>query len=328
MGKLWPHLQHAFSTSHWLFSCIQLLFFAVVVWFFLVKLPLPGHAVALIACATVLMSLHAEMKRWQKAVWMLIIGALLFVELSSISLDRKVSNETAKNVRVEQDRNFSQVLKSNRDEVQQLLADSENKFSETMTRFGVIQSTTEEVAKLSKQNLENITGANSYAWITPQVQDLSYRSRVPLVIHNYGPHTLTGVTVRIFDMAAFESDNLVSEVLKQEYDVPNIEIGTLVSGQSRPAYSIPSFVMNAKGTHTYRLTITSQSGEIEELLQFRINPKLANSLGYQVVVHVREQPLPNGKSTMPRLLAQTGWSDEGFKNSKTPYFDSRKSTRR
>ncbi len=327
MGKLvlQPHLQHALSPSHRAFSCIKLLFFAVLVWFFLVKLPPSGYAVALIACAAALMSVHAEMNGWQKAVWMLIIGGFLIVELRSISHDRTVSNESAKNVRDEQDRNFSQILKNNRDEV----ADNKNKFSATMSRFGVIQSTTEEVAKLSKQNLENITGANSYAWIIPQVQDLSYPSRVPLVIHNYGPHTLTGVTARIFDMAAFESDNLVSDVLKQEYDVPNIEIGTLLSGQSRPVpYSIPSFVMNSKGTHMYRLAITSQSGEIYEVLQFRINPKLANALAYQAVVRVREQPLPNGKFTMPRLLEQTGWSDEEFKNSKTPYFDSRKSTRR
>jgi hypothetical protein len=136
-----------------------------------------------------------------------------------------------------------------------------------------------------------------------------------LAIHNYGPHTLTAVTVHVFDLAAFDHTPFdITAVLAQEYQGPNIEVGTLVSGQTRPLpYLLPSISMNS-GTHIYRLEMTGQSGEVEELIQFRPNQKNGMLLAYRITVAVREQPLPNGRFTKQQPLESTGWSDEGFKN--------------
>jgi hypothetical protein len=51
-------------------------------------LPPSGWAVAFIALAAAAMSVHNDMKGWQKGIWMLIIGAFLVTELRAINKDR------------------------------------------------------------------------------------------------------------------------------------------------------------------------------------------------------------------------------------------------
>jgi hypothetical protein len=79
------------STSDWNraflvleFSCIPL----VIWWIPYTHLPAPGWAVAFIAGAAAAMSVHDEMRGWQKGIWLLIIGAFLITELRAISKDR------------------------------------------------------------------------------------------------------------------------------------------------------------------------------------------------------------------------------------------------
>jgi hypothetical protein len=81
-------------------------------------LPEPGWAVAFIAGAAAAMSVHDEMKGWQKCIWLLVIGAFLITELRAIHKDRLDSDAKAladrqaqevafKGVRDAQDSDFS-----------------------------------------------------------------------------------------------------------------------------------------------------------------------------------------------------------------------------
>jgi hypothetical protein len=65
--------------------------------------------VALIAFVAAAMSVHQEMGAWQKILWMAIIGALLIVELRAISDDREVSQRQALQDRKNQDESFKNV---------------------------------------------------------------------------------------------------------------------------------------------------------------------------------------------------------------------------
>jgi hypothetical protein len=71
------------------FACIPL----VLWWVSYDHLPSPGWAVAFIAVAAAAMSVHDDIRSWQKGTWLLIIGAFLITERRAISKDR-VENET------------------------------------------------------------------------------------------------------------------------------------------------------------------------------------------------------------------------------------------
>jgi len=72
-------------------------------------LPPPGWAVAFIAGAAAAMSVHDDMKGWQKGLWMLLIGAFLITELRAINKDRTDNQTQAINDRKEQDKQFQSV---------------------------------------------------------------------------------------------------------------------------------------------------------------------------------------------------------------------------
>jgi hypothetical protein len=111
-----------FSWQHWIFLFVQ---FLVALWILVLwhHLPNPGKAVAILAAVAAAMSIHGEMRGWQKAIWMGLIGCLLIVELRSISNDRSAAYQQAlvdrnnqdlafKGVRDAQDKDFSATAQS------------------------------------------------------------------------------------------------------------------------------------------------------------------------------------------------------------------------
>lgn len=77
------------------FLVLSLLCFIPILWWVPYShLPPPGWAVALIAVAAAAMSVHDEMKGWQKAIWLIVIGAFLVMEIRAIKKDRNEQKET------------------------------------------------------------------------------------------------------------------------------------------------------------------------------------------------------------------------------------------
>jgi hypothetical protein len=71
------------------FLALEFAFIPLALWWVPYKhLPSPGWAVAFIAVAAAAMSVHDEMRGWQKGIWLLIIGFFLITELRAISKDR------------------------------------------------------------------------------------------------------------------------------------------------------------------------------------------------------------------------------------------------
>ncbi len=79
-------------------------------------LPLPGYAVAVIAVVAAIMSIQGEMRPWQKAAWMLIIGLFLVVELRAIKSDRDDSDAKALQAKKDADIAFGKLLKAQDDD--------------------------------------------------------------------------------------------------------------------------------------------------------------------------------------------------------------------
>ena len=119
----------------------QVLFLSSALYLYF-RVPAPGWAVAGIAVVAAAMSLQNGMFGWQKALWMLIIGVLLVVELKAITEDRLAAQLQAKTDRQEQDTHFARVL-----------ADNNSRFQAMMNANSNLLAKSVEGIDLAKQSL-------------------------------------------------------------------------------------------------------------------------------------------------------------------------------
>jgi len=94
------------------FLVLELVLIPLAVWWAQYShLPPPGWAVAVIAFAAAAMSVHDDLKDWQKGMWMLLIGAFLITELRSIRKDRAAQDAAFASVRDTQNSDFNATAK-------------------------------------------------------------------------------------------------------------------------------------------------------------------------------------------------------------------------
>lgn len=134
---------------------------------------------------------------------MLIISTLLVAEIQSIRSDRTHAQNQAKADRKAQDDAFELVLKK-----------EDAQLTETLRGF-------DTVGRLANRSIENQTGGDSYAYVTPQMSV----TPIPLTIYNYGTNTLTGVLVEILPPTQ-NFEGFINAVL----DPIEIQVGTLHPG--------------------------------------------------------------------------------------------------
>jgi len=150
----------------------------------------------------------AKMGKWEKSVWTFVMFALMLLELRSIYLDRRAHDTEQARARAEQLQHFKEIGEG----IKASIADSDRKFAATMGK--------------ENQVLENITGGNSFAIVTPQVW--AGLAPIPLSIRNQGKQTLTGVTITIRNAQNFNLDRPESF-----YETQTIDVGTLHPGELR-----------------------------------------------------------------------------------------------
>jgi hypothetical protein len=130
---------HSLQKQKWLFLVLQVLGVIVAaIWYRTSHIPPPGYAVAVLAFAAALMSLQKDMVDWQAAIWMLLIGFLLVIELKAIRIDRETTTRDALSERAAQDLHFSDIRKRQDADFKKLtegfsatLAQNEKEFSAT-----------------------------------------------------------------------------------------------------------------------------------------------------------------------------------------------------
>src|ERR1700726_2244905 len=73
--------------------------------------PPPGEAVAALAVAAAIMALLGELRGIEKVAWILLLFGFLWVELTSIKVERKAQEDIQKEARAEQLQNFGAIGK-------------------------------------------------------------------------------------------------------------------------------------------------------------------------------------------------------------------------
>lgn len=101
---VWSNKQHRF------FLYVQCLA-VVVAGVMLFVIPPPGWAVAIIAILAAAMTVNEGMQPPQKAIWMIVLGMFLVVELIAITHDRSANERKALSDRAEQDSKLAQIRK-------------------------------------------------------------------------------------------------------------------------------------------------------------------------------------------------------------------------
>src|ERR1700730_9352443 len=119
------HLRH-----HLFFDLLQFIAVPLVIWWWY-DLPSPGYAIGVVALLAAVMSTQGDMRRWQKALWMLLIGAFVILEFRTIDKDRGDAVLADAQRRIAENSQFLTIVTGLLDSNQQ----SQKQFQETMSRL-------------------------------------------------------------------------------------------------------------------------------------------------------------------------------------------------
>jgi hypothetical protein len=295
---------------NWVFACFQVVFFALSIWYHF-RLPAPGYAVAFLAFAAAVMSLHAQMGPWPKAIWLIIMGLFLWAELRAITEDRSLAAQEQAKVLREQNEQFQKLLKSQQDGftatvsgLTSVVTTGQQNFDQTMNRTDAILKKTQQAATLAQISVDDITGGSSYAYVTPQtgLDDIP----IPCIAFNAGDNILSGVTISI-RKGLVETDNPSPW---GDLDGPQYFIGTLAPKELRRIpFKVTPHLGGKSGRDVYDITISAQNFSVEEQLSFRKGTEHIYAYKEQVTRSVAISKVGNTTKFRTDILLDRDWSD-------------------
>jgi hypothetical protein len=138
-------------TRHWFHIPIQAIAAALCI-YWCWHTPAPNKAVLCLGGVAALMAL-VEMRPMHKAIYFVLIIALMFVENRAIDKDRRDFADAENSRRKDENRQFTAIGTNLETNLNQLLADSDLKFKQTLRGFS-------GVVGLQKQTLQQMVAAN------------------------------------------------------------------------------------------------------------------------------------------------------------------------
>jgi hypothetical protein len=229
--------------------------------------PVPNKAVLVLTGVTVVMAL-LDMSTGHKAVYLLLVICLMFIENRAINKDRADTAAAESQRRAAENIQFQSIANGVTASIQQ----NQQQFQATMQQAGKILGTTQQVGKLAEENLQNVTGGDSFAYAVPQ----GGGPTIPLVLHNWGNNILSGVSITVASMQDPNWGNAMYEP---------ITIGTIAPHgfASVPTPIAPS-LDSKSGIGSFWIFVYAQNGMVDEMLQFRQSKKYPNTLAYSFTV--------------------------------------------
>ena len=257
----------------------------------------PGYAVTALAVAAAVMTLLGEMKGKEKVAWIAVLFAFLFLELNSIKIERKTQEDIQKEARHEQLQQFEKIGSG----IEKSISESDRNFNATMGK--------------TNQVLTNITGGDSFAYVSPQN---FFGDQFGGVVWNNGEQALSGLTLTI----AYTSEENWGASFFQP-----IFIGTLGPHAYAP---IPNFIFRPKadpktGQDNYWIMLSAQNGTVSQSVWFRRDHKNSSQWAYafqvskqgsdkpqrrKMMLELTEEDVKPRKGPPTKLLLYRAWSDD------------------
>jgi hypothetical protein len=132
-------LLRSYLRHQWFFNLVQLAGVGCAIHWWR-HLPVPGYAIGVLAVLAAVMSVHGKMQRWQKVMWMLLIGAFLLLEFRAIDKDRTDFARGDSSRRQQETQQFQSIANG----LTASLEQSQRHFDATMKSIGVAQTAAEK----------------------------------------------------------------------------------------------------------------------------------------------------------------------------------------
>lgn len=254
--------------------------------------PPVGVYIACVAGLAVVVTIWPPESRWSKAAWLLVFFACTGLEIVTLYQERSENQAQQAQTRKDEEIRFAGILQQ-----------SQKQFEATMAKTGKVLDKTQKVAELAEENLSNLTGRNSVAYIAPQPPDTD--GKVPLGIVNAGRYPLTGVTVVVMDVTTWP--------FKTQ---PPLIVGTLASHVVRRLnLSVDPVVgTNPPGVASFWIFIYAQNGTSSQMLQFRKGKKVLwdyrSSLNREVPSKTSMIPLHPRPTSDVGISFTYGWIED------------------
>lgn len=199
---------------------------------------------AFIAGAAAAMSVHDEMKGWQKCIWLLVIGAFLITELRAIHkdyidndakalADRNAQDIAFKSVRDAQDLEFKATAEGLKSDYEL----NQKHFDATMNRSDALYKAESRTTNLALQTLEQTEGGDGYCWLTPLSPQPSQTATNPpwsVIVGCQDKKKLPIVDVFVMIQEALSAHPTPEEIDAKAWHGPHYQLGTLPSGGWEP----------------------------------------------------------------------------------------------
>jgi hypothetical protein len=266
---------------------------------------LPGEAIAFLAFVAVFMTVRADkFTIAERVTWVILGFIILRAELSVLYLDRSAHDAQQASDAREQQQRFENTLSS----FHSLLTKSD----EATTRVNTVLKETQGVAKISRENLENLTGGSAFAYVVPSTTlppapyEYKQVSGFNMMVVNFGQPILSSVSVSIAHVID-EARGLTDGGLAHSIQVGSLPGHALTTV---PDYYLHPFQDDPSGHPHYQLMIGAQNGTVHEDLWLRPAAKIGWAYKVKVIKggHSKAlleldwtEPLPYGEAMkLPR----------------------------
>jgi len=227
--------------------------------------PVPTVAISFLGVVAVIMTVRGDRPYLvEKAVYVLIAFALFSAEMRAVYQDR-----------AEHDRQQSESRATEAEARRKEAA----AFAALLQKGDSLFNSTQKLQTLAKQSLENITGGESYAVVTPVLR-YGRVHEIALSIRNCGKEPLTGMTVVIYDR---RNPDFKNPIAASEF--APINVGTLHGGETRNLNVTISPVLteSAYTTYPYELDISAQNFTVQEYLTLKRGGRFDWNFMYKVM---------------------------------------------
>jgi hypothetical protein len=299
MQEFWRKAELCWNRNKFIAWSLVLLGMGLALWASLCPQS-PGVSIGLLAAVAGVMSVRPKMHTAEKFTWVAVLVTFAILEVLAIGRNDK----TAEATRDAQDVKFAAIVQSLKDSIEL----SKKQYGSTIGHVDEVLQKTKTVADLSEKNLENVTGGNSFAHVTPQIGF----TPMPFSIYNDGPYILSGVTVNV--------RRGIAEDGNPDFLGTDFQMGTLAPHQLQ---IIPKLFIiphpGKAGIDIYVFRITAQNSEVEESIYFKKSATKDSEWVYRFIETRRFVTSHIGRTTNfgYHILMERPWSD-GSKDQPTP----------
>jgi hypothetical protein len=231
--------------------------------------PPVGVYIAVLGLLGVLVPLFRDLGRIgrkERAIWTFLVFGLVLLEIKSIYQDRSEHDAQQRQERQEQLDRFKEIS----DGLSAAINKSEDQFQKTMDQTRTLIDSSTHIARMAKQSVDELTGGDSYAVVTPILYPLESRPEFRLTLYVRGRYPISDADIELTKLpdVEFGTRRQLEELLqgKPTNTVP------IFKGKVEPtrAQFLPQTIVGSTTSVTeYIITVNARNGETVENLKVR-----------------------------------------------------------